>query len=542
IVSIEGGANFTGMSLHATGTLQLERLASLLETQVDGINGSLGLDARVTGTFAKPTYKVELDVTNEVHIRPAGVDTTLTIQKNGQILLSDGTLGFNGFVIAVLDDRQAQRGALNVRGTIALDGFKPASWGVLIDGKIAGKMLLALAPSSVAQASGLARIDGALTLYGRGLLPQVTGTLTFDPDPEDKRRTPFSISPRGVRREINLLGGSIDISTTRAGDHQSYALAISDNPLTMSIDGEGKITNVRGNFLLRDGTPQSARIDLDAENLPFKRAGELDLNISAKDISLELPSPNSVWIARGNVSIVSGEYKRDFEIQSLRPAGQNVAPARPFWDEYPAVGNATLDLTLDVRKFAVHNNLTPNPIELEGPRIYISGTPRDPRLSGSIRVQRGDFKLPGTRAAFTSTTGSIDFAENDKAANPRLDITSTALYQDLSGQQHIITLNITGTLDQPLWDLKTSTGYNKSQTLALLFLGRNPEQLRRSLGDQAAGSNPQIIETSTNPSAGFADQIVKDLAGQWVSDLLGDSLKNVLKLDVLRFEVGFGSI
>ena len=74
-----------------------------------------------------------------------------------------------------------------------------------------------------------------------------------------------------------------------------------------------------------------------------------------------------------------------------------------------------------------------------------------------------------------------------------------------------------------------------------MFLGRNPEQLRRSLGDQAAGSNPQIVETSTNPS-GFGDQIVKDLAGQWVSDLLGDSLRKLIELDVLRFEVGFGSI
>ncbi|MFT3699589.1 MAG: translocation/assembly module TamB domain-containing protein [Kofleriaceae bacterium] len=546
IVSIEGGATTAGMNIHATGTLQLERLAGLLENQVDAIDGAIGLEARVTGTFDKPTYKVELDTNNELHIRPAGADTTLVVQKNGQIMLANGVLGFNSFVVAVQDDRQTQRGALNVGGTVKLDGFKPAAWGVNIDGKIPGKMLLALAPNSIAQASGLARIDGILALSGRGTLPNVYGTLTFDPDSTEKRRATFSISPRGVRREINLLGGSIEIDSSINGDHRVYSFKIDDNPLTASIDGEGKIQNVRGNFVLRDGSPQSARIDLDAENLPFKRVGELDLNISAKDISLELPSANSVWIARGNVSIVNGEYKRDFEIQSLRPAGQTVAPARPFWDEYPAIGNADLNLTLDVRKFAVHNNITPNPIELEGPRIYITGTPRDPRLSGSIRVQRGDFRLPGTRATFTSTTGSIDFAENDRASNPRLDITSTASLQDLSGQQHIITLTINGTLDQPLWDLKTSTGYDKSQTLALLFLGRNPEQLRRSLGDQGAGTNPQIIESSTNPSAGFADQIVKDLAGQWVSDLLGDSLKNVLRLDdprdVLRFEVGFGSV
>jgi hypothetical protein len=550
IVTIEGGATAGAMNLHATGSLALAKLEGLLENQLDAINGTLGLDARVSGTFAKPTYKLELVVTNEIHVRPAGVDTTLIVLKDGQILMSDGTIGFNQFVVAVQDDRaqNGARGQLNVKGTVALDGLKPASWGVLIDGKIAGKMLVALAPNSVSQASGLARIDGALTLFGHGALPQITGTLTFDPDPADKHPVPFSISPRGVRKEINLLGGSIDVSTTIAGEHRTYALAVNDNPITASLDGEGKIENVRGELELRDGTPQSARIDLDAENLPYKIPGTLDLLVSAKDISLELPPSydqkgTSAWIARGNVSIVSGEYKRNFELtEVIRPAAPTVAPARPLWDEFPAIGNADLALTLDVRKFAVHNNLTPVPIELEGPRIYITGSPRDPRLSGSIRVQRGDFKIPGTRAGFTNTTGSIDFAENDKASNPHLDITSTANYQDISGQQHIITLNITGTLEQPLWDLKTSTGYDKSQTLALLFLGRNPEQLRRSLGDQAAGSNPQVIETSTNPSAGFADQIVKDLAGQWVSDLLGDSLREKVQLDTLRFEVGFGSI
>ena len=66
-------------------------------------------------------------------------------------------------------------------------------------------------------------------------------------------------------------------------------------------------------------------------------------------------------------------------------------------------------------------------------KVNITGSPRDPRLSGSIRVQRGDFKIPGTRAGFTNTTGSIDFAENDKASNPHLDITSTANYQDDRG-------------------------------------------------------------------------------------------------------------
>ncbi|MGE5182584.1 MAG: translocation/assembly module TamB domain-containing protein, partial [Acidobacteriota bacterium] len=182
--------------------------------------------------------------------------------------------------------------------------------------------------------------------------------------------------------------------------------------------------------------------------------------------------------------------------------------------------------------------------ELTGSNIDISGSPRDPRLQGSINVQRGEFKIPLTRANFTSTRGTIDFTSNERAANPSLNIQSDAPdYQDLSGQQHVISLAITGTLEQPLWDLHTNTGLDKSQTLALLFLGRSPEQLRRSLGDQSIGVvNPTAGEVSTNPSGTFGDQLVKDLAGDWVSQLLGNSLLKIAPVDILRFELGFGSV
>lgn len=541
-VTIDGGTSASRMNLHAKGTLALAKLAPYLIDRVDDITGGLELEANVAGTFSQPSYEAGFTISEPIGVRPSGVDTTLQIARGGQIKLNDGTIGINQFAITVKEKRATERGDLHVKGTITLGPeLIPTSWGVLVDGKLAGKMLLALAPNAVAQAGGLARIDGALTLFGRGVLPQVTGTLTFDPDPSEKHPAAFTVSLRGARKEIALLGGSIDISTTVSGEHRSYGLSIDENPITASIDGEGRVENIRGTAELRDGKPQSARIQLDAENVPFRIPGTLDLIVSAKDISLELPDAISPWIVRGSISIVSGSYRRNFELtEVIRPEVTSATLARPFWDEYPAIGNADLGLTLDVRKFSVANNIAQ--IELEGPRILITGTPRDLRLSGSIRVQRGEFQIPGTRARFTRTAGSIDFAENEKATNPKLDVQGDADYLDLSGQLHVITLNISGTLEQPQWDLKTSTGYNKSQTLALLFLGRNPEQLRRTLGDQAPGSNPTQIESTTNPSQGFADQIVKDLAGQWVSDLLGDKLTKLSRLDVLRFEIGFGSV
>ena len=173
--------------------------------------------------------------------------------------------------------------------------------------------------------------------------------------------------------------------------------------------------------------------------------------------------------------------------------------------------------------------------------MRITGSPRDPRLDGTIDVQSGNFRIPGTRAKFERTSGNVQFS-GDTQINPELHITSVSDYSDLSGQDHVITLTIDGRLDQLNWDLKTSTGYDKSQTLSLLVLGRNQEQLRRSLGDQTLGADPQKVDPTTNPSGSVADQLVKDLAGDWVSGLIGDSLQHLIGIDVLRIEIGFGSI
>jgi hypothetical protein len=235
-----------------------------------------------------------------------------------------------------------------------------------------------------------------------------------------------------------------------------------------TIDGEGQVSGITGQVELRDGVLTSLGIGLDANNIPFRIPGTLDLTLAARDVSLTLASETAPLAVRGNISIIDGSYLQNVELtEQIRQIGSSTAPSTPFWEEYPLLGDANLKLTLDVRRFAVRNNIAQ--IELVGPLIEITNTPRDPRMSGSIRVQRGEFRIPATRAKFTSTTGSIDFAENTRAGDPQLAITSEAQYQDLSGQQHLITLTLFGALSNPQWDLRTSTGLNKSQTLSLLL-------------------------------------------------------------------------
>jgi hypothetical protein len=341
-----------------------------------------------------------------------------------------------------------------------------------------------------------------------------------------------------VRRELSFNTGTVEIGTESTAEHRSYNFDIAD--VNGALD-DGQLSNISGSLRVRDGELAQADLWLDATSIPFRIPQTLDLVLSASGVRLTLDSPTATWKVRGAITVVDGAYLRNFELtDKIQTIGLNSAPSKPFWEEYPTLGSADLQLQLVVQLFAVRNNIAT--IEFRSDSIPVTGTPRDPHLSGQIRVTHGEFHIPATLASFIRTTGTVDFAENQPASNPELHVSSDADYRDLSGQDHVITATIAGTLQQPTWDLRTSTGYNKSQTLSLLVLGRSQDQLRRSLGDQSLGGDPTRADPTTNPSQGFADQIVKDLAGDWVSGLIGSGLTKLTGLDVLRIEIGFGSI
>jgi hypothetical protein len=537
VIEVRGHATPSSVAIEALGTLDLGLIAPLVDDKFDEVSGSVRLAASMSGTLLDPHYEasLELDSAAPVRLRPVGGDTVLEA-PHGLIKLANGSLGFTDVLVQVRDQHVDEQGELHVKGNIKFDGLAPDNWSVLVSGKIAGKMLMVAAPGAVAQAGGLATIDGDLILTGRGLYPLVSGTILFD---TDRQSRPIAVVPRGVPREIKLDHGSLDIETVEDGARRAYVLSM--NEIGGEIGGEGTLDHIGGQIEVRDGALASLDVSLDADNVPFRIPGSLDVTLSARDVRIRKPDPDATLVASGNIAIIDGKYMRNFELtDQIRSIGSSTPPAKPFWEEYPTIGSAELHLALDVRRFVVDNNIAT--IDLVGPLIEITNTPRDPHMSGSIRVERGQFRLPGTRATFKNTSGSVDFAENQPASDPRLDITSDADYRDLSGQEHLITLTLNGPLSNLVWDLHTSTGLNKSQTLSLLLLGRSQESLRRSLGDQSLGAHPTTQDPTTNPSQGIGDQLVKDLAGDWVSSLVGDSLTRATGLDVLRIEFSTGSI
>lgn len=571
-IEVAGHATTSEVTLRASGTLDVGRLAVLFDTVVDDLRGKAAFFAQVSGTIKQPKVEVSLDLEPKdardmIQLRPVGTDTVVRI-PGGLVKYANGALGFNAVTVDVVEDENVnEHNQLVLHGALQLDGLKPSAWGLYVEGRIAGRLLTLVAPAKIAQASGAVTIGppscasddpneaapetcGALTLTGKGPLPLIDGTLSFG------GRDGLRIIPRaGLRRELTFDRGSIDIRTDVTPDeHRTYTIDIGDVygegfGATMSID-QGEVSRIEGQIQLVDGAP-SAHVTLDASNIPMRIPGTLDLTLSAERIRFDYRDGHlSVGCASGRpnencgeIKLVNGLFTRSYELTDAVKPTPSTTATTPFWED-PAnawLRDADLDLQIDVQKFSVKNNIA-DPIDLHGQSLRLTNNPADPRLSGTISVDRGTFRIPATRANFTRTTGTVTFSSTESIANPRIEVTSDADYRDLTGQDHVVTLTITGPLANLSWDLKTSTGYNKSQTLALLVLGRNPEQLRRSLGDQAIGQDPTRVDPTTNPSASAADQLVKDLAGDWVSGLVGSSLTRLTRIDVLRFELGFGAI
>ena len=216
---------------------------------------------------------------------------------------------------------------------------------------------------------------------------------------------------------------------------------------------------------------------------------------------------------------------------------------RSRWDEYPSFGNADLDLTLDVRRFQVKNNIAPT-ASISKARNPDQRHAARPAAIGSIRVSAASSSSPARARRSRGRLGSIDFAENDAATKPAPRYhRDDPDFTDLSGQQHIITLTITGTLEAPQWDLKhvdrlqqvadADAAVPRAQPRAAAPLARRSiDRLR----PDAHRSDDEPVDGLRRPDR----QGPRRRLG--VGPDRRQASRRSLRLDVLRFEIGFGDV
>ena len=260
------------------------------------------------------------------------------------------------------------------------------------------------------------------------------------------------------------MQGSVDIATCApdsherdcphvSGDHRAYLFYIND--VDVSVDGEGHITNIAGPgtgpaVTLVDGVASKAFVTFDADNVPYRTLDRtIDLTLGAKQISLRLDSDQSPWEVQGEITVVDGSYKRNFELtDQITQLGVSTPPVKPFWEEYPTIGGARPREHSRQRQPLQHRQQHRSDRVRRRPRDHRHA----PRSASARSDHRRSRQLPHPRHPRRlhahDRLGRLH-RERPGGEPGAQDPRATPSYRDLQGQDHEITLKITNHLDQP---------------------------------------------------------------------------------------------
>ncbi|HET6612979.1 MAG TPA: translocation/assembly module TamB domain-containing protein, partial [Kofleriaceae bacterium] len=523
---ISGTGTTDELDFKLRGQVAVALLQPYLRQQLDNLAGTVGVDLTVAGAMAKPRISGVLAI-DDVELSPVGQDALIRVPE-GKIQFTNDQLVVTGLSMVVVDEYSHETSELSVAGGIKLEQFVPRQWALQISGQLGGKMLLVLVPQAFSAASGHA--DLSIALAGTGPVPDIDGVINFDTE------DPLLVTPRGLRREIVLNQGVVRFTDQ----------LVEVEHLAGWVDDAGRIVDISGEISLDAWVPVDIDLSVDADDLPFRVPRTLEVTVDLRDFRVVGGFDQGLEIA-GNVIVNDGRYIQKWHplLSGIRNSfsPQYTSEATPpLYKSLPILAAAKLHLGLDIRTFFVNNNIAD--FQLAG-GVVLTGTPIDPRLDGQVRVEHGSFKIPAVRADFQRTSGTITFERLRDLPDdtPTLNLRSESDYRDTSGHDYLVILTVEGPLSNIQWNLSTTSGLNKAQTLALISLGRTPDQARRTLGTQPVGRDVGEIQgtkTTADTSSGIyaADQIVKDLAGDFLSLLVEDSIRNFTGLDVARLELG----
>lgn len=524
---VEGAASPAQLALHLRGEVQLRLLEPYLRRWLDRATGTLGVDVKVAGTAEKPLLDGNVQV-QSASLVPRAQDGELKI-PSGQLKLSLTQIDVVGFVLDVDGEK------LDLSAKVGLAGLRPSTVDAFLRGRASGRLLQMLAPQQVTHASGSARLEVAM--HGDVANPRLTGALEID--------RPLEIAPRALRRDVILRSGHAEIDG---------AIAIIDpkNPIRGTID--------EGTFSLSGRAqiaPLKVAVHADVYGLVHKVPDMLSVELGA---SVDANLADDQLSLSGHIDIIDGRYFAQIHygqvVQGLVFGKRTEVETEPFWKGSPLLENMTLHLDVETKadSFSINNSIAHN-VRLAG-SMTITGTPPAPHFDGEVSASSdGTLSVPfiSRIREFAVTDGKVSFSASRHFPDetPSVLLHADAPFVDAAGVEHRVFLELTGNLQNLDWNLRTSTGLNKVETLSLITTGRTPDELRaQARGDatrasSAATTNPALAATvspgSSSAIAAATDELIQAVTADFISSLLQDPLRSGTGFDI-TFSFGSDSV
>jgi len=165
-----------------------------------------------------------------------------------------------------------------------------------------------------------------------------------------------------------------------------------------------------------------------------------------------------------------------------------------------------MSLNISVRRrnpFVVDNNLALLDIQ---PDLKVTGTALQPAIGGRAKIESGTITYQ--KKKFEVNKGVIDFL-NPYKIEPTLDIESES-----NIREWVITLKVSGTPDELIFNLTSDPGEDHADILSLLMFGKTTKELGKG------------------GSTKFPAQMVADI----IENTVGDDIRKATGLDILKVE------
>jgi hypothetical protein len=498
-VTVNGTVSPTKIALAIRGELDARRMSFLYPAHVVSVDGVGPLYLAVTGSPLAPELAGNLRVPR-AQVSLAGARVRLRLDQLDLTKIRDGLR-----VAASLSGQGTS--PLRVEGAVVFPSRGPEFRDLSVAGVVPNEILMYFFSRHFAEILGAARIQAMVN--GPPASPRVQGTLTA-------RQVELRV--RGVSQSVVLQQGVI---------HFRNEEVVLERLVLGYEDGDFRVT---GKVRLLPSLHYDLEIIGNA--LPY---GIPQVFTSELNASLSLSGPAGSTELSGKVDLISGRYIQQYDvIKQILTVHRFHEAERPFWSALPWLGPTKLSISLlNTGELEVENNVAT--LQLDG-LLSVTGTLAAPRLQGQLTVNVGTFKIPFFRGQYDVDEGTINF---DLSKDPFLNLRGTTLVEDLSGDEVLVKLHLTGPLNKINFTLTSIPDMEQGQIVMLLAAGRTTEDIRSAWrgspkdGTGIGAGNFNLLD--------YYDEPIKQVTGDFLSMLVANPIKMVTRLDLFRVELGSDS-
>jgi autotransporter translocation and assembly factor TamB len=348
-----------------------------------------------------------------------------------------------------------EQGHLNLQGNGAFDGS--------IDLSIDGSVPLRAADPFLTVVEDLGgQVIVRATVAGEASNPSIDAQVKLEN---------IAVTLPSVSQRLQGVNGKIQVADSKV-TFKDFAGQI----------GKGRF-DLSGTLGLDKWQPENADLVFNAYQLPVEIPDTMSLLLNS---SLSFKGDRENAFAEGQITVLDGLYYKDVNLNLLKSftTVKRSAPPRTARTAIPYFGHTVLDVSVKRRlPIVVENNLAYLEIS---PDLRMQGTVNNPVLSGRARVDTGDIYYGGK--TFVVKRGIVDFL-NPYKIEPTLDIHSEVAVRDW-----LITLLISGTLEDLEVELSSNPPESRADILSLLVAGKTSAEMRGGKGGASMSANQMMAQ------------------------------------------------